>query len=214
MSQPKDSSRKGISRRGFLKTVGGGLAGTAALTTGVLGSEAAARILGPDVEILTGVVPITLRVNGQARHLKVEPRTTLASALRNHLGLTGTKIVCDRGECGGCTVLADGKPIYSCMTLAVDVQGAEITTVEGVSNGDDLHPIQKAFVEKDALMCGFCTPGFVVTLKAMLDQNPQPSPDEIRQAVAGNVCRCGTYPRVFEAALEAAKDATVLKRGG
>ncbi len=214
MSQSKDSSKTGISRRGFLKTVGGGLAGTAALTTGILGGEAAARVLGPTEEILSGEMSITLRVNGKQHRLKVEPRTTLAAALRDKLGLTGTKVICDRGECGGCTVLADGKPIYSCMTLAVDARSMAITTIEGLGAGETLHPIQQAFVQRDALMCGFCTPGFVMALKALFDRNPSPTLQEIRAAVSGNVCRCGTYPRVFEAALDVAKGGTTLKRGG
>lgn len=193
-----------LSRRTFLK---GGLLTTAAVSTGQIlvepmigpAAEAKATIIGP------GAVPITLKVNGKLHKLNVEPRVTLAHALREQIGLTGTKIVCDRGECGGCTVLMDGEPIYSCMTLAIEAQGHDVTTIEGLAEGDQLHPIQEAFVEHDALMCGFCTPGFIIAIKGFLDKNPTPTIDEVKLAVSGNICRCGTYSRVFEAALDAAK---------
>jgi len=121
------------------------------------------------------------------------------------IDLTGTKQVCDRGECGGCTVLMDGKAVYSCMILALDAQGKEITTIESLADGDKLHPIQEAFVEHDALQCGFCTPGFVMSAKALLDENPDPTLEEIKHGLAGNLCRCGAYPRIFEAVQTAAK---------
>jgi aerobic-type carbon monoxide dehydrogenase small subunit (CoxS/CutS family) len=206
MNDQKDDTQSltVLSRRAFLK---GGLLTTAAASTGQLliepalraGAGAKAATLGP------GAVPVTLRVNGKLHRLSVEPRVTLATALREYLGLTGTKVVCDRGECGGCTVLRNGDPIYSCMTLAIEAQGYGITTIEGVAQGNTLHPIQEAFVKHDALMCGFCTPGFIMAIKGFLDTHANPTLDEVRLAVSGNICRCGTYPRIFEAALDAAK---------
>nr|MBA2430882.1 (2Fe-2S)-binding protein [Chthoniobacterales bacterium] len=140
-----------------------------------------------------------------ARQLAVEPRTTLADALRDELDLTGTKVVCDRGACSACTVFVDGAPVCSCMTLAIEVGKREITTVEGIANDKQLHPVQAAFIDCDASMCGFCTPGMVMSCAALLKSNPKPSPDEIKTAVSGNLCRCGTYPKVFEAVLNASQ---------
>lgn len=156
--------------------------------------------------IHAGAICLTLNVNGADRMVTVEPRTTLLNALRNHMdpAVTGPKLVCDRGACGGCTVEMDGKTVYSCMILAADAVGKKITTVEGLANGDALHPVQEAFVEHDALMCGFCTPGFVMSVQNYLKKNPHPTAAQVRAACAGNTCRCGTYPRVFEAALAAA----------
>jgi aerobic-type carbon monoxide dehydrogenase small subunit (CoxS/CutS family) len=150
-------------------------------------------------------VPITLTVNGKKESLSLEPRVTLLSALRNHLDLTGAKQVCDRGQCGACTVLLDGRPVMSCMTLAITAQNQKIETVEGLAKGDQLHPVQEEFIAHDALMCGFCTPGFVMSVKAMLDRNSNPTLEDVKAACQGNICRCGTYPKVFEAALAAAK---------
>jgi aerobic-type carbon monoxide dehydrogenase small subunit (CoxS/CutS family) len=158
-------------------------------------------------EVHAGTVTISLSINGAQRKVTVEPRTTLLSALRDRLQppLTGTKLVCDRGSCGACTVLLGGKPVYSCMTLAVDVVDKPIITIEGIADDPDhLHPVQAAFIEHDALQCGFCTPGFVMSVTHLLSDNPKPTLDDVRHACAGNVCRCGTYPRVFEAALAAA----------
>jgi len=158
-------------------------------------------------EPLSGDVPVVLQINGQKRAARIEPRTTLLNTLRNHLEppLTGPKLVCDMGTCGACTVLLDGKPVYSCLVLGVDAVGKQITTVEGLGSPEALNEVQHAFVENDALMCGFCTPGFVTTISAYLKKNPNPSLGEVREACKGNFCRCGTYPRVFEAALAAAK---------
>jgi xanthine dehydrogenase YagT iron-sulfur-binding subunit len=149
--------------------------------------------------------PTVLTVNGKPHPVQVETRTTLLNALRNHVepGITGPKLVCDIGTCGACTVLVDGKPALSCLVLAVDAVGKKITTVEGLGTPDHMNPIQAAFVAKDALMCGFCTPGFVTTLTALLEKNPKPTPEEVREACKGNFCRCGTYPRIFEAAMMA-----------
>jgi len=151
-----------------------------------------------------GPVKIALEVNGAPASLEIEPRVTLLDALRDHLGLTGTKRICDHGACGGCTVLLDGKPVNACMLLAVDAAGKKVTTIEGLSKNGTLHPVQKAFIKHDALQCGFCTPGMVMSSVALLDSNPHPTENQIREAVAGNLCRCGTYPHVFAAVKEAA----------
>jgi len=150
-------------------------------------------------------VTVTLKVNGKVYKLQLEPRVTLLDALRNHLNLTGTKKVCNRGECGACTVLMDGKPVYSCMMLAVDAEGHDIVTIEGLAKDGKLHPVQEAFVEHDALQCGFCTPGFIMAAVGFLNQNKAPSPEDVRKALAGNICRCGVYPRILAAVLDAAK---------
>jgi xanthine dehydrogenase YagT iron-sulfur-binding subunit len=139
----------------------------------------------------------------------VEPRVTLLEALRNELDMTGAKRVCDRGTCGACTVIMDGKPVYSCSVLAIDAQGKAITTVEGLAAGDRLHPIQQAFIDNDAQQCGFCTPGFVVACKAMLDRNPTPTPEQVQKGLGGNLCRCGTYVGVRAAVLQASKGQSV-----
>src|SRR3990172_4239252 len=148
---------------------------------------------------------LKLRVNGRASRLSVEPGWTLLDVLRNQLDLTGTKRVCDRGECGACTVLRDGQPIYSCLTLAIEAEGHDIQTIESLSADGRLHPLQEAFVKHDALQCGFCTPGMVMALKVLLDRNPNPSLDDIKDGLAGNLCKCGTYPKIFRAVQDAAR---------
>lgn len=148
-----------------------------------------------------GAVSIVLNVNGRQQKLEIEPRVTLLDALRNRLNLTGVKRVCDRGSCGACTMIADGRTIYSCSTLAIEMQGKNIRTVESFTSGTVLHPVQQAFCDKDGLMCGFCTPGFVTSAVALLEKNPKPTPEQARRALDGNICRCGTYVRVLEAAL-------------
>jgi xanthine dehydrogenase YagT iron-sulfur-binding subunit len=206
--EPKKKSSYDPSRRKFLKGVGVAGAG-AALADSLLphNTSAAKSPLDPGATPLSGSVNIALDVNGQKRKVTVEPRTTLLNTLRNHLepGVTGPKLVCDMGTCGACTVMMDGKPVYSCLVLAVDAVGKKLTTVEGLGTPENMNEVQKAFVAHDALMCGFCTPGFVTTISAYLKKNANPSLDEVRQACKGNFCRCGTYPRVFEAALAAAK---------
>lgn len=149
-------------------------------------------------------VPIRLQVNGSSYNLEIEPRKTLLDALRFDLNLTGSKKVCDMGECGACTVLLDGKAIYSCLTLAIECEGHQILTIEGLSKGKDLDPIQEAFVVEEAFQCGFCTSGQIMSVKGLLDANPNPSPDEIRRAISGNICRCGAYKNIFKAATVAA----------
>jgi aerobic-type carbon monoxide dehydrogenase small subunit (CoxS/CutS family) len=197
------------SRRKFLKGVG--IAGAGAAVVDKLWIEAEAKEKQTAPKVVSGNVKITLDVNGERRNVEVEPRTTLLNTLRNRLepGVTGPKLVCDAGTCGACTVLLDGKPAYSCLVLAVDAVNKKITTVEGLGTPEKLSPVQTAFVEKDALMCGFCTPGFVTTVSAYLKKNPNPSLAEVREACKGNFCRCGTYPRVFEAALAAAKSGKI-----
>jgi xanthine dehydrogenase YagT iron-sulfur-binding subunit len=161
--------------------------------------QAAAIFHGPDA------VPIQLRVNGQDKKLQVEPRTTLAEALRMHLDLTGTKVVCDRGSCSACTVWIDGTPMLSCMTLAIDAQNREITTIEGLASGDELHPVQEQFIEHDAMQCGFCTPGMIMSCAALLARNQNPTAEAVKAACSGNLCRCGTYVGVVEATLAASR---------
>ncbi|MHB1745706.1 MAG: (2Fe-2S)-binding protein [Acidobacteriaceae bacterium] len=208
-SQANDRpAAKGITRRGFLKGAGVAAAGTALLEGAqVFTREAAAATRGEHdgvKEFGPGAVPVALQVNGKEYTLQIEPRTTLADALRVHMGLTGTKVVCDRGPCSGCTVLMDDMPVNSCMTLAMDAIGHRVTTIEGLQHEGELHPVQAAFVKHDAMQCGFCTPGMAMTCSALLKKNPHPTEDDVRQATAGNLCRCGTYPRIFAATLEAA----------
>jgi xanthine dehydrogenase YagT iron-sulfur-binding subunit len=195
-----------LSRRELLKGAGVSAMGAVLADSGLMGLASAteaggARVLGP------GAVPLSLTVNGQARSLRVDPATTLVEALRLGLGMTGTKVGCDRGACSACTVWVDGEVAASCMTFALDVQGKKITTIEGLADGDRLHPVQAAFVEHDALQCGFCTPGMVMTCAALVEHNPKPTLDDVKSAVSGNLCRCGTYPNVFAATLAAAQDA-------
>ena len=204
----KKSWRYDPSRRKFLKGVGVAGAGAALadhfISADTKISTAEAVTTGAPV---AGTVNIALDVNGAKRNVAVEPRTTLLNALRNDLepAVTGPKLVCDMGTCGACTVLMDGKNVYSCLVLAVDAVGKKLTTVEGFGSPENLSAVQSAFVEHDGLMCGFCTPGFVTTISAYLKKNPNPTLDEVREACKGNFCRCGTYPRVFEAALAAAR---------
>jgi xanthine dehydrogenase YagT iron-sulfur-binding subunit len=203
-NKPLDS---GISRRGFLKGVGAGTVATG-MMPGLAPENAmaaeSAKIQGP------GEIPITLRINGRNRRVNVEPRVTLLDALRNRLDVTGAKKVCDRGTCGACTVLVDGDPIYSCSMLALEAEGREITTIEGLGTPEHLNPLQKAFIENDAQQCGFCTPGFVVACAAFLEKNPNPTRDEVRSGIGGNLCRCGTYAGMIEAVLDAAE----VQKGG
>ncbi len=208
MKRKKDKLRKAsatneaLTRRDFLKGAGvavsgGLLAGQTAVATPSL--EQAAGILGP------GEVPVTLRINGKSHKLNLEPRVTLLDALRDRLDITGAKKVCDRATCGACTVIMDGKPVYACTVLAIEAQGHEIVTVEGLSTDGHLHPVISAFVEHDAQQCGFCTPGFVVACKAFLDKHPNPTREQVKHGLGGNLCRCGTYMGVMQAVLDAAK---------
>ncbi|HUB17414.1 MAG TPA: (2Fe-2S)-binding protein [Acidobacteriaceae bacterium] len=204
-SAPAESAHSGMTRRGFLKGAGLTAAGTA-LLDGVQGltREAAAQTTHGVTELGPGPTSVRLHVNGVEHTIEIEPRATLAEALRIHLGLTGTKVVCDRGVCSGCTVLLDRMPVNSCMTLAIDAIGHQVTTIEGLSSEGRVHPLQAAFVKHDAMQCGFCTPGMVMSCAALLERNPHPTEHEVRHAVSGNLCRCGTYPKIFAATLDAA----------
>jgi aerobic-type carbon monoxide dehydrogenase small subunit (CoxS/CutS family) len=146
---------------------------------------------------------LTLTVNGKKVEGNAEFRMTLAEFLREELGMTGTKVGCNRAECGSCTVILDGNPVYSCTVLAVDAEGREVQTIEGLSDGEKLHPLQEAFINHDALQCGYCTPGMIMSVKALLDRNPHPMEDDVRQAINGNLCRCGSFQNVIEATLDA-----------
>ncbi len=202
---PPETPRSGITRRGFLKGAGITAASTA-LLEGVqtLRADAESEATPGVTEFGPGADSVRLHVNGAEHVLDIEPRTTLADALRLHLGLTGSKIVCDRGVCSGCTVWLDKIPVNSCMTLAIDAIGHHITTIEGLSSESEPHPVQAAFVRHDAMQCGYCTPGMVMSCAALLERNPHPTEHDIRHAVSGNLCRCGTYPKVFAATLDAA----------
>jgi xanthine dehydrogenase YagT iron-sulfur-binding subunit len=188
-----------VSRRDFLKSAGvGGLATAVTSTATEVEAQSGPPVIGP------GEVPVSLMVNGKRVDLRIEPRVTLLDALRNRADLTGNKRVCDRGACGACTMIVDGRTVYSCSTLAIDVQGKQIRTVDGLATANGaLHPVQQAFCDVDALMCGFCTPGFVVATVALLEKHPSATPAQMRKGLDGNICRCGTFVRVFEAASRA-----------
>ena len=212
MSSKKDPDRsrqpkRGYSRRGFIQGVG---IGSGALGAGLLDRAAeaapATALAGP------GPVPITLNINGKPVNLTVEPRVTLLDALRNRLDMTGAKRVCDRGTCGACTVLLNGKSVYACTVLAIDAQGKSIETIEGIAEPGKLHPVSAAFWNHDAQQCGYCTPGFVMAAKGFLAEHPNPTLAQIEDGLGGNLCRCGTYMGVRQAVLEAAR--TVKAQGG
>ena len=191
--RPDPAERVNTSRRDFLKT-----AGVSSLAASIVGVEveaqtAGARAVGP------GDVPVQLTVNGKRVDLRIEPRVTLLDALRNSADITGNKRGCDRGACGACTMIVDGRAIYACSTLAIESQGKQIRTIDGLANGDRLHPVQQAFYDHDALMCGFCTPGFIMASVALLEQHPNPTPEQLRRGLDGNICRCGTFTRIREA---------------
>jgi xanthine dehydrogenase YagT iron-sulfur-binding subunit len=199
-----DTPKIEVSRRGFLKGAGITAATTVIESAKAFGREATDAVhgvqtVGPDA------LPIQLHINGREYTVTAEPRYTLAQTLRDNLGLTGTKVVCDRGSCSACTVWIDKVPALACMTLSVDAVGREITTIEGLSTGDTMHPVQAAFVKHDAMQCGFCTPGMVMSCAALLERNPKPNLDDVKHAVSGNLCRCGTYPKVFAATLDVAQ---------
>jgi xanthine dehydrogenase YagT iron-sulfur-binding subunit len=199
-----------FSRRGFIGGLG---VGSGALGTGLLEKEAAAAPPPPANMVGPAATPITLNINGKPVNLTVEPCVTLVDALRNYLDLTGAKKVCDRATCGACTVLLNGKSVYGCTVLAVDAQGKNIETIEGFTAPDKMHPVSAAFWNNDAQQCGYCTPGFVVACKGFLDEHPNPTPEQVKHGLGGNLCRCGTYMGVRAAVAEAAKATKGAKNG-
>lgn len=195
MDDPRENQFD-VSRRAFLQ---GTSAATAAITLAAADGQSHVQAADDDEVLGPGPVKIQLNVNGNRVETTVEPRVTLLDALRDYLDVTGCKRVCDRGTCGSCTVLLDGKPVYACSVLAVDARGKRITTAEGLMNGERLHPVQQVFWQRDASQCGFCTPGFVVACAAVLQKNPRAAADEIKRGLDGNICRCGTYEQMAHA---------------
>src|SRR5499427_10726575 len=207
------SKGSGLSRRTFLKASGISLSVPLVMGYRVIKvSGAEVKVYGP------GKVPLSLAINGKPYKAEVEPRVTLLDALRNELDITGAKRVCDRATCGACTMIVDGKPIYSCTTLAIEAQGKKIRTVEGLEQNGKLHPVQQAFWDNDAQQCGFCTPGYVMACTALLEKHPAPTPEQIEMGVGGNLCRCGTYVGIKAAIAQASqqmkKGPAKLTRGG
>lgn len=201
---PESKPTKTITRRSFIRGAGLSTAGSVLLTSNAFALDykehrIAGEEFGPDA------TTIKMKVNGITKSLSVEPRTTLASALRDHLELTGTKVVCDRGSCSACTVYLDGKPVNACMMSAFDVGDKEIITIEGIAKNGELHPVQEAFIEHDASQCGYCTPGMIMSCVHLVENNTDPNLEDVKDATRGNLCRCGTYPNVFKATLAAAK---------
>jgi len=199
-----EAKKKGVSRRDFLKGIGGGAVGAAVVSTGLLETPEAEAYPQESVGTARARKSINLKVNGKAYRLEVEHRQTLAEVLRDQLGLTGTKIGCNRGECGACTVIIAGRNVYSCSELAVWMDGKEILTIEGLVKGEKLDPLQEAFIDHDGPQCGFCTSGQIMSGKALLMRNSSPSEAQVRRALSGNLCRCGNYNREVEAVLAAA----------
>jgi xanthine dehydrogenase YagT iron-sulfur-binding subunit len=202
MKRRKDKPRnpEALSRRDFLKGA------SVAVSSGILAGQATIAAAPPDEAefVGPGEVPVTLRINGRNHELNLEPRVTLLDACRDRLDITGAKRVCDRATCGACTMVIEGKPVYSCTVLAIEAQGQNIETIEGLSRNGQLHPVMTAFVDHDAQQCGFCTPGFVMACKAFLDKHPHPTGEQVEKGLGGNLCRCGTYMGVRGAVLEAA----------
>ena len=203
---PPGSDASAFSRRAFLKGASIAAVGGVAAAESPAAAPSNRRRAGGSTIYAAGRHELTLTVNGEDRKVSVETRTTLLDALRDSLDLTGTKRVCDRGACGACTVSLDGEPVNACLILAFDAVGKPIETIEGVSPADGvLHPLQQAFVEHDALQCGFCTPGFVMASLACLERHGSPTREQIRHELSGNLCRCGTYGRIFEAVEQCAR---------
>jgi xanthine dehydrogenase YagT iron-sulfur-binding subunit len=195
----RDQHQSGVSRRDFLKISGISAIPLVAGPEVVIAADKKVPVYGP------GKLAMEFTINRKKYKTNLEPRVTLLDALRDHFQLTGAKRVCDRGECGACTVLIDDRVVYSCMALAIEAQGSQITTVESLARGNELNPIQQAFVDHDASQCGFCTPGFVMACKAFLDKHPKPTTDDIRRGVSGNFCRCGTYEGIKQAIAQLAR---------
>ncbi|HEV2350188.1 MAG TPA: (2Fe-2S)-binding protein [Terriglobia bacterium] len=206
--QKMKAEKLALTRRDFLR--GAGVAVSGGMLVG--GQTLAQAAPAPDTDILgPGSVPITLKINGAAHQLSVEPRVTLLDALRNQLDITGAKRVCDRGTCGACTMIVDGKAIYACSMLAIEAQGHNITTIESFSHGDHLDPVMSAFWDNDAQQCGFCTPGFMMACKEFVTKHPHAKLEEVNEGLSGNICRCGTYHGLKQAALDASKGARSAK---
>ena len=195
-----NGSSHGMTRRGFLTTLG-----TGAVTIAVSSKLSAQSAAEAEMTERGEMTKVTLLINDRKYRLLVEPRWSLLYVLRERLGLTGAKVGCERGECGSCTVLIDGVPRYACMTLAIEAEGSKITTLEGLMKGEELGPVQQAFVEHDAFQCGYCAPGQIMAVEGLLRAKPNPSLDEIRRGVSGNLCRCGAYKHIFNAAKRAAE---------
>ncbi len=198
----EDKGKSGLTRRQFLTTMG---VGTAAVA---VSNKSAAQPGGEPVIKAGEMTRVTLNVNGRRHRLLVEPRWSLLFVLRERLGLAGTKVGCERGECGACTVLINDVPRYACLTLAIEAEGTKIATVEGLMKGEELGPVQQAFLEEDAFQCGYCTPGQIMAIEGLLRSRSDPSSDEVQTAMSGNLCRCGTYTHIAKAA----KRAAALKR--
>ncbi len=205
---PPDSEKPGLSRRGFLKGTGLSVAAVGLVKSATAAQEAPAA----EVPTLSAAQTheISFELNGQTTQAKVRTGHTLLETLRDQLDLTGTKLVCDQGSCGACTVHLDGKPVNSCLVFATDAAGRQITTIEGLAKNGNLHPVQAGFLHEDASQCGFCTPGMIMSCKALLDRNPSPTRDECKEAISGNICRCGTYFNIYRAVDHAA---TLMKGG-
>jgi xanthine dehydrogenase YagT iron-sulfur-binding subunit len=209
-----DEVEQSLSRRSFLKGAGGVAAG-GVLATDLASAESATSSSRPGPhQTLEASVQVRFHLNGEEVELEVEPRTMLLSALRDRLGHTAAKAVCERGNCGACTILLDDEPVYSCLTLAVRAEGRQVRTAGGLADGEELSPVQEAMVTSDGMMCGFCTPGFAVSVTACLEKNPMATDGELRAACSGNLCRCGTYPHVFSAALAAGREMVARREAG
>jgi xanthine dehydrogenase YagT iron-sulfur-binding subunit len=197
----QESADDGLLRREFLHQAAAGSIAVAGGVGGVLAPQEAEAKARPSAD--KGPVPVTLRINGKKHKLKLEPRVTLLDALRENLGMTGTKKGCDHGQCGACTVLVDGRRIYSCLTLALMHTGSRVTTIEGLADGDQLHPLQAAFIQRDAFQCGYCTPGQICSGVGLLNEKHAHTDAEIREQMSGNICRCGAYPNIVDAIKDA-----------
>jgi aerobic-type carbon monoxide dehydrogenase small subunit (CoxS/CutS family) len=203
MGNPDKKKLRTVTRRTFLKGLGGGAAG-AAMVTRLRGQSVSAEQAEMELPAAYSKKTVAFILNGRSVSVDVEPRETLLEVLRDKLKLTGTKKTCGRGECGGCTILLDNRAVYACLFPAVRAAGTDIMTIEGLAEGEALHPVQEAFIEKDGYQCGYCTPGFIMTTVGLLKQNPSPSPAEIETALSGNLCRCGNYVKISDAVAAAA----------
>jgi xanthine dehydrogenase YagT iron-sulfur-binding subunit len=207
--EESEQPREGVSRRDFLKL------GAVAVTVPAVMGPTVLTVEGQEVPVYgPGKAPVTLMVNGKTLKAELEPRVTLLDALRDHFELTGAKRVCDRGNCGACTVLVSNKPVYACSMLAIDAQGHPITTIEGFTAGPELHPVSKAFVSNDAQQCGFCTPGFIVASRALFERHPHPTHEQVVRGLSGNFCRCGTYYGMQGAMKQLGAPARPAEKGG